>query len=78
LTGPNDFRYKAGIMEYFLSVLGMVFVIEAIPYLAFPSKVKELARYLENVPERTLQIIGLIAAFAGLGVMYLGRLIGGM
>lgn len=65
-------------MEYFLSVLGMVFLVEAIPYLAFPSKVKEFARYLESVPEKTLQIIGLIAAFAGIAVIYLGRLMGGM
>ncbi|HPW68153.1 MAG: DUF2065 domain-containing protein [Desulfomonilia bacterium] len=65
-------------MDYFLSVLGMVFVIEALPYIAFPSKVKEFARYLETVPDRTLQVIGVIVAFAGLAVVYLGRRLGGM
>ncbi len=65
-------------MDYFLSVLGMVFVIEALPYITFPSKVKEFARYVETVPDRTLQIIGIIAAFAGLAIVYLGRRLGGM
>ena len=51
----------------------MVFVIEAIPYMAFPSKVKAFARYVESVPDKTLQIIGILAACAGLAVIYLGR-----
>ncbi len=60
-------------MDYFLSVLGMVFIIEAVPYMAFPSKVKVFARYVESVPDKTLQIIGILAACAGLAVIYLGR-----
>ena len=65
-------------MEYFLCVVGMVFIIEAMPYIAFPKKVKQLAQLLHAVPDRTLQIIGLIVAFAGIAVIYLGRHLGGM
>lgn len=60
-------------MEYFLSVLGMVFIIEALPYMAFPGKVKELARFIENIPNRSLQIMGVFLALSGVAIIYLAR-----
>ena len=65
-------------MEYLLCVLGMVFIIEALPYIAFPGKVKDFAQAIHTVPNRTLQIVGIIVAFAGLGIIYIGRHMGGM
>ncbi len=53
-------------MDYFLCVIGMVFVIEAVPYMLFPIQVKALARRVENIPVATLQIIGLASALTGL------------
>ncbi len=65
-------------MEFFLCVLGMVFVVESLPYIAFPSKIKILARQVEGISEKHLQIFGIIAAFTGLGIIYVGRSLGGM
>ena len=65
-------------MEYFLCVLGMVFIIEALPYIAFPGKVKEIAQAINLIPNRILQIIGIIVAFAGLAIIYIGRNISGI
>ena len=65
-------------MEYFLCVLGMVFIIEAVPYIAFPGKVKELAQFIHTIPDKTLQIIGIVVAFAGIAIIYLGRHLGGI
>lgn len=64
-------------MDYFLCVIGMVFVIEAVPYMLFPSQVKALARRVENIPVSTLQIIGLASALTGLVLLYFGRHGGG-
>jgi uncharacterized protein len=60
-------------MEYFLSVLGMVFVIEALPYIAFPGKVKKYLQAIVLMPDRNLRIIGLILAFSGLAILYAAR-----
>ncbi len=60
-------------MEYFLSVVGMVFIIEAVPYILFPAKVKEVARYIEKLSDRTLNIIGLVLAFSGIAVIYTAK-----
>lgn len=64
-------------MAYFLCVIGMVLIIESIAYMIFPGRVKFMARYIETVPERTLQMIGLVAALIGLCIIYLGRHYGG-
>ncbi len=64
-------------MAYFLCVIGMVLVIEGIPYIAFPKGMKQLAKQMENIPNKALQIIGLMAALAGLGIVYIGTHIGG-
>ena len=65
-------------MGYFLSVLGMVFVIEAIPYILFPGKMKSFIRLIHELPNSRLQAAGIIAAFAGVLIIYLGRHIIGM
>lgn len=60
-------------MTYFLSVLGLVLIIEGLPYFAFPAKVKEWAISLQELPEKTLRIMGFISITAGLLLVYLGR-----
>ncbi|MBI3753742.1 MAG: DUF2065 domain-containing protein [Deltaproteobacteria bacterium] len=60
-------------MAYFLSVLGLVLVIEGLPYFAFPAKVKEWAASLKELPEKTLRIMGFASILAGLLLVYLGR-----
>jgi uncharacterized protein len=65
-------------MNYFLSVIGMVFIVEAVPYILFPGKVKTFAQFVHAVPDSKLQAAGIIAAFAGLLIIYLGRQVIGM
>lgn len=60
-------------MAYFLSVLGLVLIIEGLPYFAFPVKIKEWAISLQELPEKTLRIMGFISIAAGLLLVYLGR-----
>lgn len=60
-------------MALFLSVLGLVLVIEGLPYFAFPRKVKEWALILQEIPDGTLRIMGFVAMMAGLILAYLGR-----
>ena len=65
-------------MGYFLSVLGMVLILEAVPYILFPGKLKSFAQYLHTVPDSKLQAAGIIVSFIGLLVIYLGRVVLGM
>lgn len=60
-------------MKYFLCVMGMVFIIEGLPYFAFPDKIKIYLRNLLEIPNSTLRVIGFAAIFAGLVLVYFGR-----
>ncbi|HUH65472.1 MAG TPA: DUF2065 domain-containing protein [Syntrophales bacterium] len=60
-------------MEYFLCVLGMVFIIEGLPYFAFPEKVKSYIMKLQKMSDSTLRILGFSAIVTGLILIYFGR-----
>jgi uncharacterized protein YjeT (DUF2065 family) len=58
-------------MGFILSVIGVVLIVEGIPYFAFPGKVKDWALMLQEIPERGMRIIGLIAMATGLFILYM-------
>jgi uncharacterized protein YjeT (DUF2065 family) len=51
----------------------MVFIIEAVPYMLFPRGLKLAARHIEKIPEKWIQIAGLLCALSGLAIVYFGR-----
>lgn len=59
-------------MKYFLCVLGMVLIVEGLPYFAFPDKIKAYLRKLTDIPDTTLRVIGSIAVITGLLLVYFG------
>jgi len=61
-------------MEFFLCVLGMVFIIEGIPYFLFPLKWKQLLLKVDEMSESWLRLMGLISILIGLAIAYLGKM----
>jgi uncharacterized protein YjeT (DUF2065 family) len=60
-------------MKFFLCVAGLVLIIEGLPYFAFPEKIKIFLLKLQDTPDSTLRILGLIAMITGLILVYFGR-----
>ena len=60
-------------MEFFLCVLGMVFIIEGVPYFLFPLQWKQLLLKVDEMSESWLRIMGLISILIGLAIVYLGK-----
>jgi uncharacterized protein YjeT (DUF2065 family) len=60
-------------MKYFLCVLGMVFIIEGLPYFIFPEKLKIYLAKIITMPESTLRFLGISAMIIGLILLYFGR-----
>lgn len=60
-------------MKFFLCVLGMVFIIEGLPYFAFPERIKAYIMKLTEVPDSTLRLMGFLSIIAGLVLVYFGR-----
>lgn len=60
-------------MKFFLCVLGLVMIVEGLPYFAFPDRMKAWVRQILELPEATLRRFGFVLMLAGLGLVYLGR-----
>ncbi len=60
-------------MDYFLCVLGMVLIIEGLPYLVFPEKLKPYLMKITALPDSTLRFFGISAIILGLILLYFGR-----
>ncbi|MCX8043131.1 MAG: DUF2065 domain-containing protein [Desulfobacterota bacterium] len=60
-------------MEFLLSVIGLVLVIEGIPYFAFPEQMKALLARMPEVPTRTLRLFGTAAIGAGIVLIYIAK-----
>ena len=61
-------------MEYFLCVLGMVMIVEGLPYFAAPARMRAWIEKLIQLPDSTLRLTGFLLMMAGLGMIYVGRL----
>ncbi len=60
-------------MDFFLCVMGMVMIVEGLPYFAFPEKMKRVVAKLLNMPDDALRRFGFILMAAGLFLVFLGR-----
>jgi uncharacterized protein YjeT (DUF2065 family) len=60
-------------MKYFLCVLGMVFIIEGLPYFAFPVHIKAYLLKLTTISDKTLRMMGAFAVALGLLLLWIGR-----
>ena len=59
-------------LKYFLSVIGMVLVLEGLPYFAFPEKIKSLYLKLQEASDSNLRMLGFLAMVIGLLLVYFG------
>ena len=60
-------------MKDFLCVLGLIFIIEGLPYFVFPEKLKLYLAKIITMPDSTLRFLGITAMIVGLIILYVGR-----
>ena len=60
-------------MKDFLCVLGIVFIIEGLPYFVFPERLKVYITTITAMPDSTLRFLGISAMIIGLILLYWGR-----
>ena len=60
-------------MKEFLCLLGLIFIIEGLPYFVFPEKLKTYLMKVTEVPDSTLRFLGLSAMIFGLILLYFGK-----
>jgi len=60
-------------MKFFLCVVGMVMIVEGLPYFAFPEKIKTWMEKINDIPENALRGLGFVLMITGLLLVYLGK-----
>lgn len=53
-------------MTYFLSVVGVVLIVEGMPWFLSPGKTKEFLAQVHSMPDSNLRFFGLLAMLTGL------------
>jgi uncharacterized protein len=60
-------------MKFFLCVIGMVMVVEGLPYFAFPEKMKFVIQKVIKMPDKALQKFGFMLILFGICLVYIGK-----
>ncbi|MDM8550676.1 DUF2065 domain-containing protein [Desulfobacterales bacterium HSG2] len=60
-------------MEFFLCVIGMVMIIEGLPYFVFPEKMKFWIQKVTEISDDDLRKLGFVLMFIGLCLVYMGK-----
>ena len=58
-------------MKLLLCLLGLVLIVEGLPYLAFPDTMKKWLQQIQQVPDNQLRIMGFLAMCFGLLLTYI-------
>ncbi len=58
-------------MKFFFCVIGMVMIVEGLPYFAFPGKMKKMVQMMMGLEDANLRKFGFGLMLAGLGIVYL-------
>jgi uncharacterized protein YjeT (DUF2065 family) len=60
-------------MKLFLCLIGLLLVVEGVPYFAFPERMKKWMIMIQETPDSQLRAIGFLAMCAGLVLVYFFR-----
>jgi uncharacterized protein YjeT (DUF2065 family) len=60
-------------MKLFLCLVGLVLIVEGLPYFAFPDKMKRWIAMVQDLPNAHLRIVGFLAMAMGLLLTYFFR-----
>jgi uncharacterized protein YjeT (DUF2065 family) len=60
-------------MSDFICLIGMVMIVEGLPYFAFPEKIKQWLVKLIETPDPSLRRMGLALMMVGLLLIWVGR-----
>ena len=60
-------------MKFFVTVVGLLMVLEGLPYFAFPEKMQALMRQIEEMNPDHLRLVGLVSTLIGLVICYIAQ-----
>jgi len=71
--GISVFLKWKDFMEFFLCVVGMVMIVEGLPYFAFPEKMKLVVKKFLEMPAGSMRKFGFVLMIFGLFLIFMGK-----
>jgi uncharacterized protein YjeT (DUF2065 family) len=73
-AGGGKMRPGRGfLVKLLITLVGLVLILEGLPYFAFPETMQRWLRQLTEMPPAFLRMMGLFAIAAGLALCFLAR-----
>jgi uncharacterized protein len=60
-------------MKFLLCLIGLLLVVEGVPYFAFPEKMKKWMLMIQETPDNQLRVIGFLSMCIGIVIVYFSR-----
>jgi len=60
-------------MKILIALIGLIFILEGLPYLTFPEAMQRWLIQLLEMPPRQLRLMGLLAVIFGLFLCYVSQ-----
>ena len=60
-------------MKLFICLIGLILIVEGLPYFVFPDKMKNWMKMIMEIPDSSLRVMGFFSMCAGLLLAYLSR-----
>ncbi len=60
-------------MDYFLCVIGMVLIVEGLPWFTSPPDMRKVVEKIALMPDKQLRIMGFLMIAGGLLLVFFGR-----
>ncbi len=60
-------------MSELVTAIGLVLIIEGLVYAALPGRFKEVMARLEQIPDETLRMGGVVAVALGVAIVWIAR-----
>jgi uncharacterized protein YjeT (DUF2065 family) len=59
-------------MKYLICVIGMVLIVEGLPYMTYPEWTKSYLRKIIDIPNSNMRVLGIAAVSIGLLLLFFG------
>ncbi|MBA3014230.1 MAG: DUF2065 domain-containing protein [Proteobacteria bacterium] len=60
-------------MKFLVSLIGVILVIEGLPYAAFPEPMQKWLKQLTRMPPKLLRVLGFLSIVTGFLLCYLAQ-----
>jgi uncharacterized protein YjeT (DUF2065 family) len=61
------------LVGYWVTILGVLLVLEGMPWFLSPNRIRSLLAELSRLPDPVLRVMGFLAMAAGLFLVWIGR-----